>query len=97
MSGPVSVLHRIGEKKQQREVEGRHLPNFTLAAKPNANQNDEINNPGPQHDLQCNKRARREKHSVQLAVTGTGALFGVLKYPVALFLSTVQTTNSNKR
>jgi hypothetical protein len=29
-----------------------------------------------------------------LAVTGTGAFFGVLRYPVALFFSTVQITNS---
>jgi len=35
--------------------------------------------------------AGREKHPVQLAVTGTGEFFGVLKYPVALFLSTDHT------
>jgi hypothetical protein len=34
---------------------------------------------------------------VLLAVTGTGALFGVLRYPVALFFSTVQITTSNSR
>ena len=30
-------------------------------------------------------------------VTGTGAFFGVLRYPVALFLSTVQMTSSKRR
>jgi hypothetical protein len=51
-------------------------------------------------DLQKNVLSR-EQNSAQLplpvallAVTGTGAFFGVLRYPVALFFSTVQITNS---
>ena len=55
------------------------LPDFTLAAEPDANQNDKVDHSRAQRDLQRNVRASREKHSVQLAVTGTGALFGVLK------------------
>jgi hypothetical protein len=49
---------------------------------------------------QCDLRrdaAAREKHSVQLAVTGTGAPLGVLKYPVAFFLSTFHTTSSKSK
>jgi len=74
-----------------------HLPDLALAAKAHANQNYEVDDSGTQCNLERHMGARREKHFVQLAVTGVGALFGVLKYPVALFLSTVQTTNSNSR
>ena len=55
------------------------MPDLTLAAETYPDQHDKINDPGAQSDLQRDMRTRREKHSVQLAVTGTGAFFGVLK------------------
>jgi len=91
------ILHGVGKKQRQPMIEWRHLPDFTLAAEPHPNQHDKVDDPRAQRDLQRYLRARREQHSVQLAVTGTGALFGVLKYPVALFLSAVQTTTSNSK
>jgi hypothetical protein len=91
------VLHGVGKKKQQREVERRHLSDLALAAEAYTNQYDQVDHTRAQCDLERNMRTRREEHSVQLAVTGVGAPFGVLRYPVALFLSTVQTTSSNSR
>jgi hypothetical protein len=58
---------------------------------------DADNHARAQSDLQHDMGARPGEHSVQLAVTGVGAFFGVLKYPVAFFLSTVQTTSSNNK
>jgi hypothetical protein len=73
------VLHRIRKKKKEREVERRHLPDLTLAAKANTDQHYKIDDSRAQCDLQRNIRTRRKQHSVQLAVTGTGAAFGVLR------------------
>ena len=87
----------IGKQQEKREVEGRHLTDFALAAQTYPDQHNQINRPRAQYDLQCDVEARREKHSVQLAVTGTGAPLGVLKYPVAFFLSTFHTTSSNSK
>src|SRR3984885_2121995 len=91
------ILHGVGKKQQQRKIEWRHLPDLTLAAEPHPNQHDKVDDSRAQRDLQRYMRARREQDSVQLADTGTGAAFGVLKYPVALFLSAVQTTSSNSK
>src|ERR1700739_632867 len=91
-----SVLYGVGEQEQQCQVEGSHLSDLTFPAKAYTNQDEQINYPGAEHDLQQHVSAGG-KCLAQLAVTGTGAFFGVLRYPVALFLSTVQTTNSNSR
>ncbi len=91
------VLHGIGKQKQQCKIERCHLPDLALAAETHANQHDEVNDAGPQSDLRQDVPTCRKENSVQLAVTGVGALFGVLKYPVALFLSTDQTTSSNSK
>jgi hypothetical protein len=73
------ILHRVGKQEKKREVERGHLPDLALAAEANADQHDKVNDSRAQRDLERNTRARGEQHSVQLAVTGTGALFGVLR------------------
>jgi len=54
------ILHGIGKEKQQREIEGRHLPHFALATKPHADQDDEVDHRGAQSNLQHDLPARRE-------------------------------------
>jgi hypothetical protein len=78
-------------------IERRYLTGFAFPAEVNSNQHEEIDYARAQRDLQHDVPTRREKHSIQFAVTGVGALFGVLRYPVAFFLSTDQTTSSNSR
>lgn len=75
------VLHRIGEQQKEREIERGHLSNLALAAKPNPDQDQQINHAGAQDNLQQNMAAGRKKHLFQLAVTetGAGALLGVLR------------------
>lgn len=78
-------------------IERRHLPDFAFTAEANSNQNDKIDYTRAQCDLRDGVPTRRKEHSIQFAVTGVGAFFGVLRYPVAFFLSTDQTTSSNSR
>ncbi len=73
------ILHGVRKQQQEREIEGRHLPDFALAAQPHPDEDDEVDDPRTQRNLQPHVSTRREKDSVQLAVTGTGALFGVLR------------------
>jgi len=89
------VLNRVGEKQEQSEVERGHLADLPLAAEADSDQHQEIDDTRPQGDFQQRVPAG-ERHAQfwVVAVTGIGAFLGVLRYPVILFLSTVQTTNS---
>ena len=87
------VLHGVAQQQEQSQIEGRHLPHFALAAEPYAQQDDGINHRRPQRDADQNMTARIHAF-YWVAVIGVGAPFGVLRYPVALSLSTVQTTSS---
>jgi hypothetical protein len=91
------ILYGIGKKEKQSQVERSHLPHFAFTTEAYADQYDKIDHARAQRDLQHSMPTLREKHSVQLAVTGVGAFFGVLKYPVAFFLSTLHTTSSKSR
>ena len=72
------ILHRIGEEKEQCEIERSHLSNLALAAKTNPDQNQQIDHAGAQGNLQQHVPTGKER-LFQLAVTGTGAFFGVLR------------------
>ena len=93
------ILHRIGEEQQKGEIERRHLSNLTLPAEANSDQDQQVNHAGAQDNLKQHVATGRKESLFQLAVTetGAGALFGVLRYPVALFFSTFHTTSSKSR
>ena len=72
------ILHGVGKEKQQSQIEGRHLSYFALAAQAHANQHHQVDHARAQSDLEQDVPSG-EQGAVQLAVTGTGAFFGVLR------------------
>ena len=80
VSGPViAFCTELERSSRSVRSNGRHLPHLALAAQANPDQHDQVDHPRAQHDLQQHVPGAREQDSVQLAVTGTGAFFGVLR------------------
>jgi hypothetical protein len=72
------ILHRIADQQQEGKVEGCHLPHFPLSAKANPCQDDDVNHRRANNNFQQHMDAG-EHSAYSPAVTGTGALLGVLK------------------
>jgi hypothetical protein len=45
-------LYGVAEEEKQDEIEGRHLPDFALAAEPHTQQHDGVDGERPQKDIQ---------------------------------------------
>ena len=78
------VFYGIAEEKEQRQVERSDLPDLALAALAHAHQHEQIDHRGPHRDVEQHVAdagtilCYYSPLGVGDAVTGTGALFGVL-------------------